>query len=74
MSSQKNSGFSSWEDKFLWESSWTSNPEIPTISAWKYDGQRGDDLQVFVRNPYYWKIDVVGNQLPYFGLHTSSTR
>ena len=62
----KNSGFSSWQEKFIRENSWTGNPDIPTIFPWKYEGQGDDRLQVFVRNPYYWKIDVVGNQLPYF--------
>ena len=27
--------------------------------------ERGTDLARFDRNPYYWKIDVEGNQLPY---------
>ena len=62
----RDSGFLSWQDKFIWETSLTDNPDIPTISPWKYEGQGDDKVQVFVRNPYYWKIDVVGNQLPYF--------
>ncbi len=37
----------------------------PTIAAWKvlepYTGTR----VIFERNPYYWKIDTAGNQLPY---------
>ena len=62
----RSGGFSSWQDMFIRESSLTDNPEIPTISPWKYHGQRDDSVHVFGRNPYYWKIDIAGNQLPYF--------
>jgi peptide/nickel transport system substrate-binding protein len=33
--------------------------------AWKAQNRQAADMQVFERNPYYWKIDVKGNQLPY---------
>ena len=40
-------------------------PGLPRISAWyptKWDrGQR----VIYERNPYYWKVDTEGNQLPY---------
>ena len=40
-------------------------PDYPVFTAWKpveyVAGQRG----VFERNPYYWKVDTKGNQLPY---------
>jgi peptide/nickel transport system substrate-binding protein len=43
------------------------NPERPTLNAWRivepYDGS--STRVTFVRNPYYWKVDTAGNQLPY---------
>ena len=44
---------------------WIINPEFPTLNAWvtvQYDpGVR----IVLERNPFYWKLDPQGNQLPY---------
>ncbi|NLS09041.1 ABC transporter substrate-binding protein [Nesterenkonia sp. MY13] len=42
------------------------NSELPVINAWiietpAYEGTRA----TAVRNPYYWKVDEEGNQLPY---------
>jgi peptide/nickel transport system substrate-binding protein len=38
---------------------------IPTLDAWMpVKWTRGQQL-VFERNPYYWKVDSAGNQLPY---------
>jgi len=40
-------------------------PGIPRLSAWvAKDWIRGQRI-VYERNPYYWKIDTAGNQLPY---------
>jgi peptide/nickel transport system substrate-binding protein len=40
-------------------------PGVPRLSAWiAKDWIRGQRL-VYERNPYYWKIDSAGNQLPY---------
>jgi peptide/nickel transport system substrate-binding protein len=42
------------------------NPEKPTIFAWKVVQPISDTRRVILeRNPYYWKIDSAGNQLPY---------
>lgn len=41
------------------------NPDIPVITPWKQTSQASDPLQTYVRNPYYWKVDPEGNQLPY---------
>jgi peptide/nickel transport system substrate-binding protein len=41
------------------------SPGFPTMSAWMpVEWIRGERI-VFERNPYYWKIDTEGNQLPY---------
>ena len=43
-----------------------SNPELPTLNAWKITVPYGADTRVIAeRNPYYWKVDTAGNQLPY---------
>ncbi len=41
--------------------------EIPVISAWKFSVAPGEGTTRAVadRNPYYWKVDAEGNQLPY---------
>lgn len=38
---------------------------IPTMGAWVPVEYRPDDIVVMRRNPYYWKVDENGNQLPY---------
>ncbi len=39
--------------------------EFPTLAAWIPVAYPAEGLIVFERNPYYWKVDLVGNQLPY---------
>ncbi|MEE2753455.1 MAG: ABC transporter substrate-binding protein [Candidatus Latescibacterota bacterium] len=40
-------------------------PGTPSLSAWMPVGwERGQRL-IYERNPYYWKVDTAGNQLPY---------
>lgn len=41
------------------------NPERPVISAWKVSEWEPGDHLTATRNPYYWKVDPEGNQLPY---------
>src|SRR5579883_719335 len=43
------------------------NPELPTYFAWALQQGIDQSLQQLtaVRNPYYWKVDPTGNQLPY---------
>lgn len=36
-----------------------------TLGAWSTVDYRPDDIIVLRRNPYYWKVDEQGNQLPY---------
>ena len=41
------------------------NPGVPRLSAWyPVEWVRGQRV-VYERNPYYWKVDSAGNQLPY---------
>ncbi len=38
---------------------------MPVMGAWVPVEYRPDDIVVMRRNPYYWKVDEAGNQLPY---------
>lgn len=67
-------GFTTWSEMFkqrigvapLDRGNFT-DPARPRLSAWvlKSPYSAGASLVVWERNPYYWKIDPVGNQLPY---------
>jgi len=39
--------------------------DFPTLAAWIPKQYPSEGLIIFERNPYYWKVDLVGNQLPY---------
>jgi ABC-type transport system substrate-binding protein len=42
------------------------NPDCPTIYAWRTVRALGDgERAILERNPYYWKVDPEGRQLPY---------
>ena len=41
------------------------NPDLPTLHAWTATTQPPSPQFRYQRNPYYWKIDTAGNQLPY---------
>lgn len=42
------------------------DPNRPSIHAWSPTSALGEGTRVVaVRNPYYWKVDPEGNQLPY---------
>ena len=40
-------------------------PGMPTLSAWMVVDYVSGQRLVMERNPYYWKVDTEGNQLPY---------
>jgi peptide/nickel transport system substrate-binding protein len=41
------------------------NPELPTLNPWKLVTQPPAQRFLFERNPYYYRIDAKGQQLPY---------
>ena len=41
------------------------NPDLPTLNAWKLVTRPPSQRFVFERNPYYYRIDEKGVQLPY---------
>jgi peptide/nickel transport system substrate-binding protein len=54
-----------WED-YTHQDQWWQTPGYPCLFAWcltelSSDGQN----YTFTRNPYYWRVDTEGNQLPY---------
>ncbi|BDW90565.1 peptide ABC transporter substrate-binding protein [Thalassospira tepidiphila] len=68
-------GYAGWKERFIDvfgqpgtiddPTRW-NNPDVPTLNAWVLTGVYGkDDPLIAKRNPYYWKIDPTGRQLPY---------
>jgi peptide/nickel transport system substrate-binding protein len=54
-----------------WYENMRSNaPGFPTLGAW-IRVESPAELMVFERNPYYWKVDTEGQQLPYVGRYES---
>jgi ABC-type dipeptide/oligopeptide/nickel transport system permease component/ABC-type transport system substrate-binding protein len=41
------------------------NPACPRLWPWIYRTYQSTPPESFVRNPYYWAVDELGNQLPY---------
>jgi peptide/nickel transport system substrate-binding protein len=44
---------------------WFLNPDLPVIKGWVMKNKPPEDPLVLERNPYFWKVDTEGNQLPY---------
>ena len=42
-----------------------NNPEMPSLQPWVNTTAGPSDRYVFVRNPYYYRVDADGRQLPY---------
>lgn len=41
------------------------DPDLPVLKPWVLDEIDDFGNKFYVRNPYYWKVDTEGNQLPY---------
>ena len=65
----RQSGFNTWVDLFLNRAGLSTmciTAGLPTIRAWQIETQLGQGTRlIFNRNPYYWKVDTNGSQLPY---------
>ena len=57
---------SSTYDKFNEEIVFANGRGAVTLGAWQLESFDADAKMGLVRNPYYWKVDTDGNQLPYF--------
>ncbi|NMB13017.1 MAG: ABC transporter substrate-binding protein [Firmicutes bacterium] len=60
----KKQGYDSWYARFDFVADEKMNADKPVIGAWKLVASE-IDKQILTRNPYYWKVDTAGNQLPY---------
>ncbi|MGV3574907.1 MAG: ABC transporter substrate-binding protein [Devosia sp.] len=70
----KEAGLESWialfqrETNFQDANVWYGNADRPTLNAWYFTAPPGSNTEqsVAARNPYYFKVDTEGTQLPYF--------
>ncbi len=44
---------------------WIVEDNYPVLSPWMIVERPSEGLFLLERNPYYWKVDLAGNQLPY---------
>lgn len=60
-------GASVWKDWFYLKYYPMSPQSVgtPTLWAWTQTNALDQPVQVLARNPYYWKVDTEGRQLPY---------
>ncbi len=63
----KEAKFERWDQLFTQKDDWYNlqNPDYPVIQAWYPTTPPPSTRYSFKRNPYYWKVDPKGNQLPY---------
>jgi peptide/nickel transport system substrate-binding protein len=63
----KDAGFTNWWELFANKSLrfWGGTSDMPTLSPYILKEKTTTTITM-VRNPYYWKVDTAGNQLPYF--------
>lgn len=66
MKSAQEADFETWYQFFASKNAWNSNGDLPVVWPWKPDTAANLDLTTATRNPYYWKVDTNGKQLPYF--------
>jgi len=59
-------GFENWQAAFNYHANFTPTQDLnrPTMQPWVLK-EFTTTYKVHVRNPYYWKVDTAGNQLPY---------
>ena len=61
----KKSGVKNWAQLFIQKYSVFLNPDLPVMNAWKVNQAFPAKQMTTTRNPFYWKVDNEGNQLPY---------
>jgi peptide/nickel transport system substrate-binding protein len=66
----KSEGYNSWVDAFLAHSNGQTvdtqiDPKLPVAKPWMLTEKDRFGNQYYSRNPYYFKVDTAGNQLPY---------
>jgi peptide/nickel transport system substrate-binding protein len=58
-------GFDHWSRLFLFINHPDENPDLPTLKPFVLKVPVPASRAIAERNPYYWKVDPEGNQLPY---------
>jgi peptide/nickel transport system substrate-binding protein len=63
-------GFASWIEAFTFHRDGQTgdlqlDPNLPVVKPWILESVDEFGNKFYVRNPYYWKVDTEGNQLPY---------
>ena len=59
-------GFSDWVDHWAHLKAYYNNIDLPTLTAWIVTSPLNEgNVVVAERNPYYWKVDDEGAQLPF---------
>jgi peptide/nickel transport system substrate-binding protein len=61
----KEAGFEAWYQLYGSKQSYVTQTELPGLMAWIAKVPPPKQPVVHERNPYYWKVDTAGNQLPY---------
>ena len=61
----QDAGFHNWPAYVLNRNSWTGNTDLPTMTPWKCVRPFTNPPWEFDANPYSFRIDSEGNQLPY---------
>ncbi len=62
----QDAGMDRWVDYIALQVDPWVNPDRPSINAWVAQNAVGEGSSVIAeRNPYYWKVDPEGSQLPY---------
>ncbi|NPV07724.1 MAG: ABC transporter substrate-binding protein [Anaerolineae bacterium] len=62
----KEANFEQWYELFANRNNLGLNPDRPVVSPWKVTVAPPADRVICERNPYYWRVDTEGKQLPYF--------
>ncbi|MEM6428508.1 MAG: ABC transporter substrate-binding protein [Deinococcota bacterium] len=67
-------GFTDWQElfesrmqpyNFTWNLGAETDPGSPTLNSFVFDREDSFGNKYYVRNPYFFKVDTAGNQLPY---------
>lgn len=72
-------GYNTWYELFEAKAELYTNlnPDLPVITPWQISTDPTGSIMTATRNPYYWKVDTEGNQLPYINrirMHLVETR
>ena len=73
----KKNGFDGWVQQFgaywnKWKDAIVSGPngmKVPTLESHIMKEEINTQRRIFIANPYYFKVDTAGNQLPYINIH-----